>query len=284
MNFFHANILFWTDYIEIALCATGIYLCSCWLARDKQKNLVGYMYGYCFLFGMAYSVPFPTLQTLLWYATPLFCMFIVLIHQDLLQKNFVTCKSLASGEPEANAAWMADVVRASLYAQNARKSIRFLIEHTDALQSLVHTDFPLTTTWQLWLMHMILHSEKYNETQWVWINSHGQIKGINAEFAFHLDPIWLSPEAASLAVWQQEALQCSKKTDAICLFFEQESEQFTLIFQGILMRNIPAHTVVNTLRYVLRSVTGRAQEQGMPSSFIVSSQKNARKDDSSTLI
>lgn len=260
--FFIDNIVYWTDYIEILFCSGIIYWFSCWLAADQQKNILGYFYLYCFVVAIAYTVPLPTIQYFLFYATPLLCIFVAVTHQDILQKKFISFTSISyKREHNVRDIWISDIVRASLFAQHHHKHLCVLIEHKQSLASMVHTDFCIETTIQLWILHMVIQNEKYDDAAFVWINSAGQLKGINTVFIADIDPLWLPEHVQDMPVWQQQALFCSIKTDALCLYYDQHTGNFNLMCQGKYIYDIPTQKVSSTLQNILRHTAQEVTQQ-----------------------
>src|SRR3990170_8108111 len=82
-------MLTWRDVLEILFFSSIFYFISCWLKKDKQKNLVGIFQLYIFSIVATYLLDLATINMVLFMYTPSIIMIFILIHQRTLQKNFV---------------------------------------------------------------------------------------------------------------------------------------------------------------------------------------------------
>lgn len=245
------SFLSFQDCIEIALVSLAIYYFSLWLKGDRQKNLLFSFYGYSAVIFGCYYAGLPTLTFLLFVTSPLAIMLFILFHQNLLQKNFIALASINTAPAEQETDWLETVVRACLVAVNNNKTIYGVIEHRDSLASMISTSIPLYTDVQKNVLTMALESTSYDQGKMLWLNAQGKLLGINSCWNSSPTDIISSHSAASLALWQQEALFFTHKTDALVFSINPVSRTFTLIAQGKIVEHINASHALATIKKFL---------------------------------
>lgn len=246
-----ATLFTYKDCIEIALCAIGVYYFSLWLKQDRQKNLLFSFYGYCAVIFGCYYAGLPTITSLLFITSPLAIMLFILFHQDLLQKNFIALAAINATSAEHEGDWLETVIRACLVAINNNKTIYGVIEHRDSLSSMLTTSVPLYTDVQKNVLTMALESSSYDQEKMLWLTAQGKLLGINAYWNVSPSDIIMENNTAMLAIWQQEALFFTHKTDAIVFSINSTSRTFTLIAQGKIVERIHAQHACTIIKKFL---------------------------------
>lgn len=239
------------DCIEIILCTVGVYYFSLWLKQDRQKNLLFSFYGYCAIVFGSYYAGLPTITSLLFITAPLTIMLFIVLHQDLLQKNFIALAAINAPPAEHENDWLETVIRACLVAINNNKTIYGVIEHRDSLSSMLSTSVPLYTDVQKNVLTMALESASYDQEKMLWFTAQGKLLGINTQWNVLSSDIVTPSKSATLPLWQQESLFFTHKTDAIVFSINPISRTFTLIAQGKIVEHINASHAFNTIKKFL---------------------------------
>lgn len=110
------------DLIEINIISFGIYFFLKWISLDTQKNLLIYCYTYLAILTFSYIAYLPVLQYTLFLFLPVAILIFIVLHQTILQRNFVTLKNLQSNNSINNKEiWEEIIIRTSLTALNKKK-------------------------------------------------------------------------------------------------------------------------------------------------------------------
>ena len=235
------------DVLEILFFTTILYRFSLWLKKDLQKNLVPYLYAYSSAMALAYYLPLPTISSFLLVGAPVALIFLVVIHQEILQKNFVALKNYVPAKV-ASTDWLETLIRSSLIAINNNQSIRCIIESTDNMQQFLNTPLVLHADIKQELLDIIFSSPSYTQNTLIWLNANGIIKGINAHWQMEYDDDWLAHDMHNLEKWKQDALFFSHKTDALIFNITPESRTFELIAGGKIFNNVSAPHVMYMIK------------------------------------
>lgn len=241
------------DSIEIIFFSIGIYYFSLWLKQDRQKNLLFSFYGYCSIVFSCYYLNLPTLTLFLFITAPIAIMLFILFHQELLQKNFIALAAINALKPEEENDWLETVIRGCLIAINNNKTIYGVIENKDSLASMLTCHMPLYADIQKNVLAMTLESSSYDQEKMLWITAQGKLLGINTQWNNSPSDIIASNNVAMLALWQQEALFFTHKTDAIIFSINPSSRSFTLIAQGKIVNQVSAAHALTTIRKFISS-------------------------------
>ena len=243
------------DCIEIALCSLAIYYFSLWLKQDRQKNLLFSFYGYSAIVFGCYYASLPTLTLFLFITAPLAIMLFILFHQELLQRNFIALATINATPSEHESDWLETVIRACLVAINNNKTVYGVIEHRDSLASMLTTTMPLYADIQKNVLAMTLESSSYDQEKLLWLTAQGKLLGINTHWNSSPSDIVASNGVTMLALWQQEALFFTHKTDAIVFSINPTSRTFTLIAQGKIVEHVNAAHALTTIKKFLSTTS-----------------------------
>ena len=174
-------------------------------------------------------------------------IFLVIIHQEILQKNFVALKNYIPAKVTSTD-WLETLIRSSLVAINNNQSIRCVIESTDNLQQFLDTPLTLHADIKQELLDIILTIPSYKQNTLIWLNTNGIIKGINAHWNVEYADDLLANGMHNLEKWKQDALFFTHKTDALIFNITPESRTFELIVDGKIFDNISAPHVMYMIK------------------------------------
>ena len=246
----HFDLYRWQDAFEILLISCLVYYLSRWLAQDKQKPLLSVFYGYCSALLIAEYANLTTISTLLLLFLPIACTVFLIIHQNTLQKNFVTLHALTpSQKPSAN--WIESLVRAGLTAASDNKSFTCIIEKKQALETLIRSQHSIAAPLSLELLRLVGTSSLYLPEQMLWIDGHARLHAFNATWQKNSVTEWLSQEVQEQEPWLRDALFFTSKTDALFIKLIPETRTFTLIAQGKIIQKALAQHAFSTIRTYL---------------------------------
>ena len=121
--------LTWQDYIEILFFSYVCYYFTHWLHKDRQKNLVGYFYGYCVFAIGSYYGGFSTITFFLFAGFPAAMMIFIIMHQDILQRNFIALHNISTKVSLIKPLhWHEMLIRSCLVLLHKQQSVICVIE------------------------------------------------------------------------------------------------------------------------------------------------------------
>jgi hypothetical protein len=238
----YLNVWNWHDCIELITIVICCYYLVAWLAREKTKKLLifFYCYGACFL--ISYFINLPTIHAMLILGTPIVAVIAILMHQESLQKNYITPYKIIPAKTTHD--WLDELMQSCLIAINLKKPFICVIEYKDDLSSLLSSACTLNTQVHKSLMVTLLQSNLFEENSIVWINVNGNLTGINCS--------WIH-ELCSIEQCQQErnwniACTISLKTDAIYFKINPDQNSFDLAVRGNIVTNLTSNNCLKILR------------------------------------
>jgi hypothetical protein len=232
------SIFRWQDCAEIMLVSLGIYYGVIWLATDKQTALMFFFYGYISAAIACYHLGLTTLSLILIVLFPVITPIFFLIHAQTLQKNFVTLKKYTPQLLSTHKEWVPSFMRSSLLAINQGIPVYAVLEKNDALSPFLRCQVPIQAPVQQDLLELIMASPVYHPEAMVWLTTSGTIIGANTHWNYELDEAWLTRSVQALALWQQQALWLTAKTDALIFQIEPTTRLSTIIMQGKLIEHL----------------------------------------------
>ncbi len=241
------QLLTFKDLLEILFFTSVLYRFSLWLKKDLHKNLVPYLYTYCSATALAYYLPLPTVSSFLLMGAPVALVLLVVIHQEMLQKNFVALKNYIPAKVD-HTDWLETLIRSTLVTINNNKSIRCVIESTDSLKEFITTTLVLNAHIKQELLDIVLNSPSCTPNTLIWINAEGNLKGLNAHWCIDYDEDWLAHDMHHLEKWKQDALFFTQKTDALIFNITPETRTFELIVNGKSFDNVNAPHVLYMIK------------------------------------
>lgn len=232
--------------IEIIMLMAFFYYFSLWLKRDKEKNLVWYFYGYYFLFIVTWYGNLNALNAFILYSFPLASILFIIVHQEILQRNFISLKKEA---PVAinNQDHLEELLRVALSTLNKNKNFSCILEHTSDLKPFIKTDFSFKAELKQECLSYLIDSKTFDEHKYIWCSWQGYLIAVNAQWRIHqAQPL---PELSSCNnQWKEDALLITSKTDACVIKGNPTTRLFDLIARGKLHEKLSAHQMLQLLR------------------------------------
>jgi len=241
------SFFYFCNTIEIVFFSLLFYYFSLWLGKDQQKNLLPYFYGYCFIVLGAYFVQLTTISYFLLLFAPVAIMLFILLHQELLQKNFVAFKNIRPATP-LHLEWAGSFIRSCLIAINNDKEIHCVIEQQDKLDDFIQAPLIIKANINQQLLKILHDSKIFEPQKMIWLNVRGSIIGINSIWKNDIDKELLSEENKILDKWTQHALVLSSKIDALFLRITPLKRSFEIIFNGKRIDNVNAKNTLNIIK------------------------------------
>lgn len=223
------------DIIEILFFATIIYFFSRWLAQDCLQ-LVLWFYGYCGIAFAASLLHAETMYIVMFTYGPVVVMLCMLMHQKMLQKNFITFKQTPL-PPHHQQDWIALLMHLMLHTQKARKILHIIIEREQHLALLINAPFILNNAINAHYLNIILESPLYDQQKLLWLNRHGTLISFNC--TFHEE------QTNSLI---ERARIITQKTDALFIAC-CPLKDFTFITQEIMLEHGKAPRILQLLKH-----------------------------------
>jgi len=244
----HNTFFYWRNIIEILFFTLSIYYFSLWLKEDKNKNLLPYFYGYSLLILASHYAQLTTISYVLFLFAPVAIMLFIMLHQTTLQRNFIALKNITPAK-NISSQWQHDTIRSFLFAINNNKEIHCVIENKDSLDNFIHSPLLINANIQQGLIHILQDSQLFDEKQMLWLNTSGQLVGINTTWRETVFQSFGEYDSTNISPWQQSALLLSSKTDALFLRITPTSRAFDIIFNGKIVHNIDSN---NALKIIIK--------------------------------
>lgn len=231
--------------IEILLLASCFYYFSVWLKKDKEKNLVWYFYCYFFLFITTWYTNLCTLNAFMIYTSPFVAILFVIVHQQILQRNFISIKKEKIPTTNHQDA-LEEVVRAALSSLNKNKHFYCILEHLSDLRPFIKADFLLKAELKQESISYIIDSKSFDEHKFVWCTTQGQLLAVNTQWKIHQTQAHSEIQTMSNQ-WKEDAILITSKTDACVIQGNPETRLFELVVNGKLHEKISVHQLLQLL-------------------------------------
>lgn len=240
----------WRDIVEILFFSTLFYCFSLWLSTDTKKNLLVAFYGYWCVAFAAYGLQLPTITFFLFICSPLALMLFILVHQEFLQRNFITLKNnnLALARTDD---WLELLLRVCLQTINKNKEILVVVEQEDKLQDVFTVPFNIDTNLDQAFLTLLIEGKSFDHTKFIWINGQGKLLGINATWKNSIHQEWFDKNVQAMEQWKQDALALTHKTDALIFGATSSSRTFSVIHQGKLLEPLQGVSALRLLKKLL---------------------------------
>lgn len=239
----------WRSVIEIFFCAALFYHFSQWLKRDRHHNLLPGFYAYCITALLSYALKLTLITYLMVFFAPVVLMLFIIVHHDLLQKNFVIARTITPAKKTEHD-WLTTLMSCLMAAAHRNKAITCIIERHDSLVAVVSSPLTFNTDVHKDLLDILMTSPSFNAKAMLWLNHHGTLLGINASLHTPIDDVWLDASVNQLEPWKQQALLLTTKTDAVILHID-ETRTCTIIAQNNVMDGIAPAQAVQTIKQIL---------------------------------
>lgn len=244
------------DLIEIILISSAVYYFSLWLKQDNKKNLLIYFYSFCVLGILSYSLELATITFLLYYSAPIILLMFIILHQSILQKNFVTLKKV-NLEREPNN-WFDELIRACLSALNNNKDILCVIERSDSICDFVQSSCLFYADLKKEIFETLINSQANfsKEDNFIWLNNIGKIVAVKANWNFSIDTEWFNKEVSTLPKWKQDCIIATNHTDAIAFKITPLSRTIDIFIQGKIIESVsPQQAFAIISKYLFNETT-----------------------------
>lgn len=256
------HAMLWKDCIEIVVLTVIFYQTARWLHYDKQSKLLMYALMFAFAGLSAYLLELSTLTTLFaWYCPTISTLFI-LFHHKTLQRNFIALTETPQ-QTKTSDDWLEIIMSLALYNMHHARATQCIIQHTHELSDFVHSSFLLNTPIQQELLTILCDSNSYKETEALWIQSNGMLRGINTVWRQQSKQKQLKTSGAHTTqsmLGNQEILTLTTQTDALVFMLDPVSSLFTVIIGNTIFKQISAHHAVQLIK---KHIMSRSQQKGI---------------------
>lgn len=235
----------WSDAIEILFFSGALYYFSAWLAHDSKKNLVLTFYGYCLLIITSSYAQLTTVHTAALIFSPAALMIFILLHQEVLQRNYIAFKQIIPAQKsKAEGDWIDSLIRTCLIAFNQKKDLLCIIEQQDILSDFINPGLLIETDLHKGLLETLITSNSFEQNKYIWLRSHGIAVAINCSWQHDSTA---ATEKIDMPSWKQEALLITQKTDALIFKTYSENRLFDVVIQGKLYDNLNTNAMIKLL-------------------------------------
>lgn len=249
-SWWYLHIYTWADLIEIALFSSVIYYFSAWLKEDKQKPLLLSFYGYCVAITIGHIAHLQTVSSALFLFAPVLLVVFIVLHQDTLQRNFITLHNITPSQTTAND-WLELLVRSCLVAVSNNKPISCIIQKRNDLHTLLSCPYEFKCKLSEGLLDLLINSSGFNPKKLIWLKDDGTLQAVNTSWKKNSVDTWLAQEIKEQEQWLQDALFFTAKTDALYCKINPSNRTFTLVAQGKLLEEVSAHAALKTIKKYL---------------------------------
>jgi len=249
-TWWYFNIYDIKDILEITLFSSVIYYFSIWLKQDSQKQLLMSFYGYCTLLTVCQFTHLYTAGTALLLFAPVALIIFVMLHQEILQKNFITLHNITPTD-QVEQEWTEMLIRSCLIAISSEKPICCIIEKKQSLSDLLIAPYSINCKLSEGLLDLLINSNTFEPNKMIWLQDNGILCAINSTWKRNSIDTWLAREVKEQEPWLQDALFFTSKTDALCFKINEQTRTFTLVAQGKVLEKVSAHAALKTIKKYL---------------------------------
>jgi hypothetical protein len=238
-----------------------MYAVSRWLKQDTDQPLLSFFYGYCLLISCSSYFQFSTIYSFLLLYGPLIMMILVLVHQRLLQHNFITLRKIITNHHKSSD-WINILVRACLKASAAGKSVFCIIEQSDSLEHLISSSCILKAPINEEVLTILLESAAYDDEKMMLINKNGILCAINATWRQPNQIILQTDTLKNSDSLMATALMATKNTDTLVILSSAQRHCFDIIAHGKMVENISASQAIRIMKHYLHVPSEGHKEKG----------------------
>lgn len=257
-NFFAQTLEIYTlqDGLEIIIFILITYKSFIWLKQDHTKNLLLNSYLYMSLLIFAHISSCSILFHTLLISAPICIIFALIIHQKQLQKNFVlSSKTNLNLQKTPQKNWLESLLQSCLYASHQKKNIICIIERSQHLQPLLHTQYLLQIPIQENITNLLLASSKITDNCILWIDESGIIQSINVSWNHTLiNELIIKPDNAQ-SLQHEAALLLTEKTDALVFSIDTASNTHTIWYKGSCIKQNTIQHLLQFINKILKTPT-----------------------------
>jgi hypothetical protein len=251
-NYFNYLLIFkWSDALEIIFFAASIYYFSLWLKNDKQKNLLAIFYLTFSIFICSYFTNMNAITNFFLIFWPTILTIFLLLHQNILQKNFIAMKKILPAKP-VDFIWIDDFIRSCLNAIGNNKQITAIIEGTDSLEEFIKAPFSIVASVNKDLIDALINSPTFDQQKMIWINYEGKLQAINSSWNIKNSQFWTTDDIEEINQWQQDSIIFTSKTDAIAFRSYPAKRTFDVIVQGRLIEDLSPNNALTLISQYIK--------------------------------
>lgn len=163
-----------SDFIECTLIIISLFFLFSWLKKDTTALFLPIMYGWFFMLAITEYWNLPTLYLLMIVSTPILAIFLIIFHEERLQKNFVMFKTHYLTCPSID--WVAHLFKCLLTQMHKKHLSIIVIERNDSLRDHLSVQEIIETPLTFTILNLIFHAESKPFTS-IWIRADGKIYG-----------------------------------------------------------------------------------------------------------
>jgi hypothetical protein len=245
----HLSLYSWKDICEVLFFTSIVYYFSIWLKRDRQKPLLLSFYAYLTVITFSYYANLFTITTLLITFAPVGLVLFIVLHQETLQRNFISLHNITPKEDYGD--WVEHMIRSCLVAVGNNKPIHGLIEQRDNLTEFLHISHRFESIITKGLLDVLTQSTSFNSEKIIVIKDNGTLIGINGTWKKSSVDTWLAAEVKEQEQWAQDALFFTAKSDALYFSIDPSTRTFTLLAQGKIIETVSAQAARKTIKQYL---------------------------------
>ncbi|MEX0940051.1 MAG: hypothetical protein WDZ41_01695 [Candidatus Babeliales bacterium] len=246
----YVGILGIRDFIEIIFFSWCIYIFSHWLVNDKSNTFIYYVYAFCILGSISILLPLPTIATFLFSYGPALVMLFMLMHQELLQRNYITKRSIKPIKDKEVANWTITLFQTLLHLNN-NISLKIIIEKYDHIEPFIKMPCKFNAPFHQSVLSLVFEKPSANQNSFILMNYHGTLIAYDCTWKQHVYEHRL--ENTSLhEQWLFDTIKHTSKTDTIGISYSQENKTFQIIAQGKVIEELTAYNALNILQQYLQ--------------------------------
>lgn len=248
---FTTSFFGWRDFCEIVFFTAVIYYFSLWLNQDTTKNLLALVYGYITTLVVSHILQLTAITFFLLYFSPFALLLLIIMHQETLQRNFITLKKVTIKKNQLHDDWLEVLFQTCLQTINKNKSVTMLIEQQDILNEFLNIPFNLSTQINTEILNLLIDSESYNDNRFILLTNTGKLLGINVECKQLIDSVWFDASLENYDSYKQKSFALTQKTDAVILSITPSSRKFLLVYNGKIVDHLQASVALQMLKKIL---------------------------------
>lgn len=249
----HIKMVAMKDIVEVLFFTLIVYYFSLWLSKDKQKNLLLYFYAYSGVIMLSGYFSLTIINQFMIIFAPVFIMFFILVHQEILQRNFITLNNIKPAIA-IKQDWLEMLIRSCLIARTKGKHIICLIEQHNNMGDFIDAPFIINAHLHENLFDILVESSFFDSTKMIWINAQGQVIALNAQWKTGITENSTFNEKCTITRLKEQALAITAKTDALLLSISPTQPLFDILYKGKRLENLAADHVMKILKNYLSEV------------------------------
>lgn len=246
--------LYWSgkDILEILFFFICFNRLSYWLSKDNN-NLLFWFWGYFAILALSHSLGLQSILTLLLFLAPVVINVLFIIHQEIIQKNFIAPVKEISEETQKD--WVSIVIKECLATTYQHKKVILLIETDFDISGYITNTIELRTFINSGVISLITQSNLYQQDLCIVIDKQGLIKGINTHVSFI--PYAQTHDINSL---KQIAL-ASSKLNCLLAIASPKMHSFDMVIDGTIYQNKTAIQTKELIHYYIEYKKSAGKEK-----------------------